>query len=121
MYKYKEYIGKTIKIIHLDGYVTQGIFNGYTSKENDEDGENITVKNGAGEFLSAYVSDIKSIEIETAKVHHLKCHDYFEYIIKELAWHNDDPSSELDHILANLMPWSEKLPKRLFRKDIPEN
>lgn len=58
---------------------------------------------------------------ETAKVHHLKCHDYFEYVIKELVQHNDDPSSELDHLLANLMPWSEELPKRLFRKDIPEN
>ena len=57
---------------------------------------------------------------ETAKVHHLKCHDYFEYVIKELAWHNDDPSSEPGRFLTNMMQYQKELPKRLFRKDIPE-
>lgn len=43
--------------------------------------------------------------VETAKANHLRVYDYFEYILTELANHQDDTGREF---LSDLMPWSEK-------------
>ena len=45
---------------------------------------------------------------ETAKANGLKPYEYFEYLLTEIPKHQDESSTEF---LADLLPWSEKLPE----------
>ena len=45
---------------------------------------------------------------ETAKANGLKPYEYFEYLLTEIPKHQDESSKEF---LADLLPWSEKLPE----------
>ena len=45
---------------------------------------------------------------ETAKANGLKPYEYFEYLLTEIPKHQDESSKEF---LADLFPWSEKLPE----------
>ena len=45
---------------------------------------------------------------ETAKANGLKPYEYFEYLLTEISKHQDESSTEF---LADLLPWSEKLPE----------
>ena len=45
---------------------------------------------------------------ETAKANDLKPYEYFEYLLTEIPKHQDESSTEF---LADLLPWSEKLPE----------
>nr|WP_313344644.1 transposase domain-containing protein [Lacrimispora sp.] len=49
---------------------------------------------------------------ETAKANNLKPYNYFEYLLTEIAKHQDD--TNLDFI-KGLLPWSNSLPDE-FRK-----
>nr|WP_256377649.1 transposase domain-containing protein [Oribacterium sp. NK2B42] len=47
---------------------------------------------------------------ETAKANNLKPYDYFEYILRELPQHRDDPENQQKQfIIDNLLPWSPNL------------
>ena len=45
---------------------------------------------------------------ETAKANGLKPYEYFEYLLTEIPKHQDESSTDF---LADLLPWSEKLPE----------
>lgn len=45
---------------------------------------------------------------ETAKANDLKPYEYFEYLLTEIPKHQDESSTDF---LADLLPWSEKLPE----------
>lgn len=45
---------------------------------------------------------------ETAKANGLKPYEYFEYLLTEIPKHQDESNTEF---LADLLPWSEKLPE----------
>ena len=45
---------------------------------------------------------------ETAKANVLKPYEYFEYLLTEIPKHQDESSTDF---LADLLPWSEKLPE----------
>ncbi|MDY3827943.1 MAG: transposase, partial [Clostridium sp.] len=47
---------------------------------------------------------------ETAKANNLKPYKYFEHLLTEIPKHMDDKSTDF---IADLLPWSEKLPKEI--------
>lgn len=47
---------------------------------------------------------------ETAKANNLKPYEYFEYLLTEIPKHIEDTDLSF---LADLLPWSEKLPKKI--------
>ncbi|MBE5870883.1 MAG: transposase domain-containing protein [Lachnospiraceae bacterium] len=57
-------------------------------------------------IIEAFVTiPLAKLYLSYSKANHLRVYDYFEYILTELASHQDDTSREF---LADLMPWSEK-------------
>ena len=54
---------------------------------------------------------------ETAKVNNLKPYEYFKYLLEELPKHGE---FEDDSYMEDLLPWSEKLPDYIRKKDQPK-
>ena len=48
--------------------------------------------------------------VETAKANGLKPYEYFEYLLTEIPKHQDESRTDF---LADLLPWSEKLPESI--------
>ena len=64
----------------------------------------IFIENGHVYFVLFIIYSIS----ETAKANGLKPYEYFEYLLTEIPKHQDESSKEF---LADLLPWSEKLPE----------
>lgn len=54
---------------------------------------------------------------ETAKVNNLKPYEYFKYLLEELPKHGE---FESDAFIEDLLPWSNKLPDYIRKKDPPK-
>ena len=66
----------------------------------------------ADDFVMLSEKELRTLcakfHIETAKANGLKPYEYFEYLLTEIPKHQDESSKEF---LADLLPWSEKLPE----------
>lgn len=54
---------------------------------------------------------------ETAKINNLKPYEYFKYLLEEIPKHSE---FEDDSFIEDLLPWSEKLPEYIRKKDPPK-
>ena len=52
---------------------------------------------------------------ETLKANGLKAHDYFKYVLTEMPKHMNDSSKDMS-FLDDLLPWSDKLPESIHKK-----
>jgi hypothetical protein len=50
--------------------------------------------------------------MDTAKANNLRPFYYLEYVLTEMAQHQDDPDNGY---LQDLLPWSDKLPARCYK------
>lgn len=54
---------------------------------------------------------------ETARVNNLKPYEYFKYLLEELPKHEEDPASQRAEFIKDLLPWSDKLPETIRKKN----
>lgn len=50
---------------------------------------------------------------ETARANNLKPYEYFKYLLEELPKHENDPASQRNDFIKDLLPWSDKLPETI--------
>ena len=54
---------------------------------------------------------------ETARANNLKPYEYFKYLLEELPKHEEDPASQRAEFIKDLLPWSDKLPETIRKKN----
>ncbi len=70
----------------------------------------VTVDSIRGEEASAIMYSL----VETAKANGLRVNEYLEYVLIELAAHQDDTSRDF---LADLLPWSKAAQKKMQQSE----
>lgn len=103
---------KRLSIIPQTFLVDEHRIHQYTSKDND--GEIIKAKRSLDLFrgsiaTASLVAAIMYSLVETAKANGLRVYEYLEYVLTELAAHQNDTSRDF---LADLLPWSKAAQKK---------
>lgn len=103
---------KRLSIIPQTFLVDEHRIHQYTSKDND--GGIIKAKRSLDLFrgsiaTASLVAAIMYSLVETAKANGLRVYEYLEYVLTELAAHQNDTSRDF---LADLLPWSKAAQKK---------
>ena len=103
---------KRLSIIPQTFLVDEHRIHQYTSKDND--GGIIKAKRSLDLFrgsiaTASLVAAIMYSLVETAKANGLRVYEYLEYVLTELAAHQNDTSHDF---LADLLPWSKAAQKK---------